>query len=158
MSYSVTPNLGLKKPTPGADDDMWGTHWNDNATILDTAFTAIDSTPVSITFVLSGKPASGAIANAPVAMPLSVPAGLAGTTVFDSTRATSNAAFTLNRIVNGTTVTPIGAVTITPASNTSATLTGAGGTLAVGDVLQLIAPAQDATLSDVGITLLCSRI
>jgi predicted phage tail protein len=78
--------------------------------------------------------------------------------VFDSTRATSNAAFTLNRIVNGTTVTPIGAVTITPASNTSATLTGAGGTLAVGDVLQLIAPAQDATLSDVGITLLCSRI
>lgn len=38
MSYSTTPNLGLKKPTPGADDDQWGTHWNDNATILDTAF------------------------------------------------------------------------------------------------------------------------
>ena len=38
MSYSITPNLGLKRPTPGADDDMWGTHWNDNATILDTAF------------------------------------------------------------------------------------------------------------------------
>ena len=38
MSYSITPNLGLKKPTPGADDDQWGTHWNENATILDTAF------------------------------------------------------------------------------------------------------------------------
>jgi hypothetical protein len=38
MSYSITPNLGLKRPTPGADDDQWGTHWNENATILDTAF------------------------------------------------------------------------------------------------------------------------
>ena len=38
MSYSITPNLGLKKPTPGADDDQWGTHWNDNAMILDMAF------------------------------------------------------------------------------------------------------------------------
>jgi hypothetical protein len=66
--------------------------------------------------------------------------------VFDSTKATSNAAFTLNRIVNGTTVTPIGAVTITPASNTSATLAGSGGTLNAGDVLQLVSPVQDATV------------
>jgi len=113
---------------------------------------------VPVTFVLSGKPATGAIANAPMAMAVTVPSGLVGTTVFDSTKATSNAAFTLNRIVNGTTVTPIGAVTITPASNTSATLTGTGGTLNAGDVLQLVSPVQDATLSDVGITLLCSRI
>jgi hypothetical protein len=36
-SYSTTPNLGLKRPTTGADDDMWGTHWNDNADTLDAA-------------------------------------------------------------------------------------------------------------------------
>ena len=33
--YSTTPNLGLKKPLTGADDDMWGTHWNSNADVLD---------------------------------------------------------------------------------------------------------------------------
>jgi hypothetical protein len=113
---------------------------------------------VPVTFVLSGRPGTGAIANAPMAMAVTVPSGLTGTTVYASTKATSNAAFSLNRIVNGTTVTSIGAVTITPASNTSATLAGSGGTLNAGDVLQLIAPTQDATLSDVGITLLCSRI
>jgi hypothetical protein len=35
--YSTTPNLSLKKPISGADDDMWGTHWNDNADALDAA-------------------------------------------------------------------------------------------------------------------------
>ena len=147
-------------PTPGQTFTAAGATWQwDGAkwtSVLGT--TSAGAQPVSVTFVLAGKPASGAIANAPIAMPLSVPASLAGSVVFDSTKATSNAGFTLNRIVNGTTVTPIGAVTITPASNTSATLTGAGGTLAVGDVLQLVSPVQDATLSDVGITLLCSRI
>ena len=34
--FSITPNLGLKKPITGADDDLWGTHWNNNADVLDT--------------------------------------------------------------------------------------------------------------------------
>jgi hypothetical protein len=34
--YLTTPNLGLKKPTTGADDDLWGTHWNQNADVIDT--------------------------------------------------------------------------------------------------------------------------
>ena len=33
--YTTTPNLGLIKPLTGADDDMWGTHWNNNADALD---------------------------------------------------------------------------------------------------------------------------
>jgi len=37
--YSTTPRLGLKKPISGADDDLWGTHWNDNADVLDASFT-----------------------------------------------------------------------------------------------------------------------
>ena len=35
--YTTTPNLGLKKPTSGADDDQWGTHWNQNADAIDAA-------------------------------------------------------------------------------------------------------------------------
>jgi hypothetical protein len=40
-SYSTTPNLGLKKPLTGADDDLWGTHWNQNADILDVSLSAM---------------------------------------------------------------------------------------------------------------------
>jgi hypothetical protein len=35
--YTTTPNLGLYKPTPNADGDMWGDHLNANADILDAA-------------------------------------------------------------------------------------------------------------------------
>lgn len=35
--YTTTPNLNLKMPASGADDDVWGTHWNQNALVLDSA-------------------------------------------------------------------------------------------------------------------------
>ena len=124
---------------------------------IDYSMLPIELSQVPISFPFSGKPLTYAAVNVPMAFALIIPAGLAGTRVYEATLPTLNPVFVVNRI-SGDVVSQLGTVTIMPAGNTACFLEGDGGELDVGDVLQIVAPVQDATLADLGITILTMRV
>jgi hypothetical protein len=119
---------------------------------------------VPISFPFGGKPNNYAMVNVPMAFALTVPVNLVGAKAYAGTQAAGNPVFTLNKISGGV-VTQLGTVTILsgdsiigPPGEIISVLGGPGGALDIGDVLQMVAPVQDAALADVGITILTMRV
>jgi len=109
---------------------------------------------IPIAFPVTGKPVAATSVFIPVTIPLTVPAALAGTKAFASVASTGAPVFTVNKLAAGGTSTALGTITATAGSRTNFVMAGAGGSLAIGDVIQVVSPSpQDTTLADVGITL-----
>lgn len=110
-------------------------------------------------FVIAGKPAVSQVYNLVMATAITIPANLVGTVSYQNTQATASAAFTLNKISSGSTAA-IGTITLGTGSKTAITLsTQVQASLSAGDVLQLVAPSsQDATMADIGITILAAKV
>jgi hypothetical protein len=111
---------------------------------------------VPIAFSFSGKPAAGAAAVIPVVWDTVVPANLAGSVGrVGGAGSAATVTFNVSALSDAGTVT-IGTITVT---GLTVTFSGEGTTLEVGDALRVTAPAtQDATLSDVGFTILTERV
>jgi hypothetical protein len=110
-----------------------------------------------VTFPFGGKPIAGTVVNVPLGFSLIVPPGLVGTVSYAAVAPTADAVFMLNRLDASGALTNLGSIVLTASGDDI--LVGNGGTLAVGEVLQLATPAtQDPTLSDVGITVITERV
>lgn len=152
LTVADVSGTGISTSDPGVAGKLW---------LTSSGQVAVSGTPPSLPlgFIIPGKPTASQPYNLAMAIACSINANFSGTVVYDGTQATANAVFSVNKISGGST-TAIGTLTITSGSHTSVTLsTQAAVNLAVGDVLQIIAPSsQDATMADLGITILATKI
>lgn len=108
--------------------------------------------PLMVAFSFPGLPAVSQQSNLVTALEFVIPANFTGSAFYAGTAASAAVSFTISQVVSGVN-TIIGSVT------SAGVFSGAGGTLAVGDVLRVTAPAaQDATLADVAISILAARV
>jgi hypothetical protein len=112
---------------------------------------------VPLVFIIPGKPSGAQVYNLVLADTTTLAANFAGTVVYATTPATADAVFTVKRI-SGATATVIGSITVAAGAHSACTLSAQPAAVFVADdVLQLVAPAQDATLADIGITIPATR-
>jgi hypothetical protein len=116
-------------------------------------------TTVAFTFSFGDKPPPEVMNMVPLSFPVSVPANLAGSTVFHNMPPAAEAVFTIFKQTATMGTTELGTITL-PAMGepNECTLAGTGGELAAGDALVLWPPpVQDATLAMIGVTILAER-
>ncbi len=91
----------------------------------------------------------------PMSFTFTVPAACGGSIMGAKTAATASAAFTVKKLAGGPTGASTTLCTATfAATGTSATFTGTGGSLAVGDYLEIDGPATaDTTLANIGVSI-----
>jgi hypothetical protein len=109
-------------------------------------------------FTLQGKPIGTTIINYSIAVPMNIPANLAGTQGYLNT-ASGSGTFTmqLNRLRAGAS-TPLGTLVWAQGANGNPTLSGSGGALQPGDVLQLDPTGTiNSQVSDISVTVLGYR-
>lgn len=112
---------------------------------------------IPVVFPFAGKPLASAKVVVPMAIGLIIPANLTGSTGYTTVNSTGSPVFTVNKLATDGTATTIGSITFS-AGVRAAAAAGAGGSLAIGEALQLVAPASpDATLADLGISILAAR-
>ena len=148
--------------TVGNASWIWDTvKWVASSTAQVIPYTSLPAEvqQIPIAFPIAGKPAANGTVNVPTVMALTIATSLAGTIGGAITAATAAAAFTLNKITVAGVTTALGTITAPAGAKSGFTLSGAGGSLAIGDLLQLVAPGtQDSTLADLGITVMALRV
>lgn len=115
--------------------------------------------PLPIGIIIPGRPQTGQVFNVSVPVPCALSSGLPGVTAYAGTVGTGNAMFLVNRVAQpSNVVSNLGNLTVMSGSHFTVLPAGTGGAFAAGDVLQLVCPTQDATLADLGITFLATRL
>lgn len=109
-------------------------------------------------FGIQGKLTGGSLAQFAVTIPMTIPANLAGSAGYLAGPTTTKALpLTVSKISGGSTTT-LGTVNFAIGAN-NATVSGAGGAVVPGDVLQLVMPggSVDSGVADVAVTVLAYR-
>lgn len=116
-----------------------------------------NGTSAQLSSMLNGIPANSQILYfVPQTVALTLPSACAGSLFHAQVAATSSAVWTLTDIHSGTPTTICTATFA--ASATSATFSGSGGLIPVGDDLELVGPSTaDATLSGLGVSLYANK-
>lgn len=107
-----------------------------------------------ISFPFGGKPGTGTVVNVPMGFSVTVPQEMAGTVAYAMVLPTAPLTFTFNQITS-TSWTMLGMLTIMPTG--AVQMSGFGGEIFAGEVLQVVSGPQDATASDIGITVMVNR-